>query len=66
MSIVNSLSPPSNLVHYGSAHPHQTELTNAIFKNFVIEMGLPLSIVEKSAFIRTMTIGDPEFRIPSC
>ena len=65
MSIVNSLSPSSNLVHYGSAHPRQIELTNTVFKDFVIELELPLSIVEKPAFIRAITTVDPKFRIPS-
>ena len=65
MSIVNSLSLLSNLVHYDGAHPRQVESTNMFVKDFVVELGLSLSMVEIPASIRTMTTVDSKFRIPS-
>ena len=46
MSIVNSLSPSSNLVHYRFAHRCKIKLTNMLFKDLMIELSLLLSIVE--------------------
>ena len=50
---------------YASLHPRQLELSEMVFENFIIELGLPLSIVEKPAFIRAMAIVDPRFHVPS-
>ncbi len=60
-----SLSPTSNAMKYGLGHPRQTELTKMVFNDFVLGLDLPLSITEKPAFIRAMTIVDPKFRVPS-
>ena len=35
-----------------------------VLRNFIIELGLPLSIIEKAEFIRAMMAVDPKFRIP--
>ncbi|CAF4497715.1 unnamed protein product, partial [Rotaria magnacalcarata] len=57
--IEESLASSSGTEKYGSAHPPQIELAQMVFKNFIIELGLPLSITEKSAFIRAMSTVDP-------
>ncbi|CAF5059395.1 unnamed protein product, partial [Rotaria magnacalcarata] len=62
--IEESLASSSGTEKYGSTHPPQIELAQMVFKNFIIELGLPLSITEKSAFIRAMSTVDPKFRIP--
>ncbi|CAM2728341.1 unnamed protein product [Rotaria socialis] len=64
--IEESLASPSGTEKYGSTHPRQIELAQMVFKNFIIELGLPLSITEKSAFIHAMLTVDPKFRIPCC
>ena len=48
-----------------SSHPRQLELTEMVFQNFIVELGSPFSIVEKTAFIRAMAIVDPRFSVPS-
>ncbi|CAF4607871.1 unnamed protein product, partial [Rotaria socialis] len=44
--IEESLASPAGTEKYGSTHPRQIELAQMVFKNFIIELGLPLSITE--------------------
>ena len=62
--IEESLTSSSESEEYRSTHPRQTELAEMVLKNFIIELGLSLSLIEKPAFIRTMTTVDLKFRIP--
>ncbi|CAF1410417.1 unnamed protein product [Adineta ricciae] len=50
---------------YHDAHPRQTQLSEAISMNLIIELGLPLSLVERPAFIDFMYTVDPKFTITS-
>ena len=50
---------------YASSHPRQIELTEMVFHNFLIELTLPLSIVENPSFLRAMKMVDPRFCVPS-
>mgnify|MGYP006897109283 CR=1 FL=1 len=63
--IEDSIVSPAGSEKYGSTHPRQFELSQMVFKNFIIELGLPLSTIENPAFIRAMLIVDPKFRVPS-
>ncbi|CAF0735235.1 unnamed protein product [Adineta steineri] len=56
-----SCSP--NRALYGSNHPRQMELSLAIVNDLIITMGLPLSIVERPAFINFMRKVDSKFNI---
>ena len=51
---------------YGSesTHPRQTELAEIVLRNLIIELGLPLLLIEKPAFIRAMSAVGSKFRIP--
>ncbi|CAF5132593.1 unnamed protein product, partial [Rotaria socialis] len=44
---------------YHTTYPRQTELSTAIVNDLIIKLGLPLSIVERSAFINFMKTVDP-------
>ena len=61
----DTLSAPPRLSRYATTHPRQLELSEMIFKDLIIELDLPLSILEKPAFIRAMSVVDPNFRVPS-
>ncbi|CAF1621781.1 unnamed protein product [Adineta ricciae] len=60
-----SLSPTTHTAKYSLCHPRQIELTRMVFHDFVIGLDLPLSITEKTAFVRAMATVDPKFRVPS-
>lgn len=64
-TLQDTLSTPSRLSKYAAIHPRQLELSEMVFKNLIIELDLPLSIMEKPAFVRAMTTVDPKFRVPS-
>jgi hypothetical protein len=46
---------------YSTIHPRQVELQKSIIENLIIELGLPLSLVERSGFINFMSHVDPRF-----
>ncbi|CAF1305900.1 unnamed protein product [Rotaria sordida] len=46
---------------YGAHNHRQLELTQMIAQDLIIDLGLPLSIVEHSAFLRAMNTIDPRF-----
>ncbi|CAF4794062.1 unnamed protein product [Rotaria sp. Silwood2] len=46
---------------YSNIHPHQVELQKSIVENLIIELGLPLSLIERPAFINFMSHVDPRF-----
>ncbi|CAF1166722.1 unnamed protein product [Didymodactylos carnosus] len=50
---------------YGSFHSRQLEITDAIVKDLVIDMGLPLSMVEREGFHCFMKKIDPKYSIVS-
>ncbi|CAF1208484.1 unnamed protein product [Didymodactylos carnosus] len=50
---------------YGSQHPRQIELNNMIINDLIIDLGLPLSIVERPAFLRAMSKVDSKFHVQS-
>ncbi|CAF1476325.1 unnamed protein product [Adineta ricciae] len=50
---------------YNNNHPRQMELSMAIVNNLIIKLGLPLSIVERSAFIDFMKTVDSKFTVTS-
>jgi hypothetical protein len=50
---------------YHSTHPRQVQLSQAIAVNLIIELGLPLSLVERDSFINFMNLVDPKFTISS-
>jgi hypothetical protein len=65
ISLEDSLSPSSHTSKYGPSHPRQIELTQMVFKDFIVGLDLPLSITEKPAFIRAMRTVDAKFHVPS-
>ncbi|CAF4570144.1 unnamed protein product, partial [Didymodactylos carnosus] len=50
---------------YGPSHPKQIELTDSIIQDLIIDLGLPLSLVERPAFIRFMKKADPKYAVTS-
>ncbi|CAF1054372.1 unnamed protein product [Rotaria sordida] len=50
---------------YNTNHPRQAELSMAIVNDLIIKLGLPLSIVERPAFINFMKTVDPKFSMIS-
>lgn len=42
------------VVTYGLNHPRQVELSNSLVTDLIIRLGLPISIVERQAFISFM------------
>ncbi|CAF3285043.1 unnamed protein product [Rotaria sp. Silwood2] len=46
---------------YSNIHPRQVELQKSIVENLIIELGLPLSLIERPAFINFMSHVDPRF-----
>jgi hypothetical protein len=50
--------------HYEKEHPRQIELENMVVKLLIVELGLPLSIVDRSAFSRVTQMVDPHFAMP--
>jgi hypothetical protein len=64
-TLLDTLSTPPRLSRYATIHPRQLELSEMVFKDLIIELDLPLSILKKPAFIRAMSVVDPKFRVPS-
>ena len=50
---------------YNKNHPRQIQLNQSIVDNLIIDLGLPLSLVERSAFIQFMNTVDPKFTMTS-
>ncbi|CAF1497421.1 unnamed protein product, partial [Rotaria sordida] len=50
---------------YPTGHHRQRQLHDAIVQELIIELGLPLSLVERPEFIKFMSIVDPKFKITS-
>jgi hypothetical protein len=50
---------------YNNNHPRQIQLSQSIVKNLIIDLGLPLSIVERQPFIKFMYTVDPKFTLTS-
>ena len=50
---------------YASGHPRQMELSKMVINDFIIDLGLPLSIVERPGFLRAMHTVDHKFVVPS-
>ncbi|CAF3274319.1 unnamed protein product [Rotaria socialis] len=50
---------------YGAHNPRQLELHKMIVQDLIIELGLPLSIVDHPAFLRAMNTIDPKFTVLS-
>lgn len=56
------LSPDST---YNTYHSRQVELSMGVVNDLIIKLGLPLSIVERPAFINFMKTVDPKFVLTS-
>ena len=65
MFIVKSILVRKSKAHYAKENPRQMELESMIVKLFIVELGLPMSIVDWPAFSRAMYIVDPHFSMPS-
>ncbi|CAF3800478.1 unnamed protein product [Rotaria socialis] len=50
---------------YNNNHPRQIQLSQSILENLIVDLGLPLSIVERDAFIKFMNVIDPTFAMTS-
>jgi hypothetical protein len=50
---------------YGPHNLRQLELNQMIVQNLIIDLGLPLSIVDHPSFLRAMNIIDPRFSVLS-
>jgi hypothetical protein len=50
---------------YNINHPRQVELSMSVVNNLIIKLGLPLSIVERPAFIDFIGTVDPKFSLTS-
>jgi hypothetical protein len=50
---------------YGARNHRQLELAQMIVQDLIIDLGLPLSIVEHPAFLRAMNTIDPRFTVLS-
>jgi hypothetical protein len=50
---------------YSSNHPRQIILQKSIVEDLIIELGLPLSLIERSSFIKFMNHVDPRFTMIS-
>ncbi|CAF3371732.1 unnamed protein product [Rotaria socialis] len=61
----NTSLPSASKNSYPIGHQRQKELLDAIVQNLILELGLPLSLVERSAFIKIMSSVDPKFSITS-
>ncbi|CAF2083855.1 unnamed protein product [Rotaria magnacalcarata] len=57
--------PSSSKTSYPIGHQREKELHDAIVQNLIIELGLPLSLVERPAFIKFMSSVNPKFSITS-
>lgn len=50
---------------YGAQNPRQQELTRMVVHDLIIDLGLPVSIVDHPTFVRAMNIVDPKFVLVS-
>ena len=50
---------------YSSNHPRQIELQKSIIEDLIVELGLPLSLVERQGFLNFMNRVDPQFKMIS-
>jgi hypothetical protein len=50
---------------YSAQNPRQQELTRMVVHDLIIDLGLPISIVDHPTFIRAMNIVDPKFTLLS-
>jgi hypothetical protein len=50
---------------YNTSHPRQAELSMSIVNDLIIKLGLPISIVERPAFVNFMKTVDPKFSVTS-
>lgn len=50
---------------YNTRNTRQMELTKMIVNDLIVDLGLPLSIVERPAFLRAMKTVDPKFSVLS-
>ena len=50
---------------YGAHNLRQLELSQMVVHDLIIDLGLPLSIVEHPAFVRAMNTVDPKFNLLS-
>lgn len=50
---------------YSSNHPRQIELQKSVVEDLIVELGLPLSLVEREGFINFMNRVDPQFKMVS-
>lgn len=50
---------------YGSQNPRQLELTQMIIQDLIVDLGLPLSIVDHPSFLRAMNTVDSRFSVLS-
>jgi hypothetical protein len=60
-----STSRVSQCSTYNTNHPRQVELSMGVVDDLIIKLGLPLSIVERPAFINFMKTVDPKFTLTS-
>jgi hypothetical protein len=56
---------PSSKSFYKKDHPRQIQLSQSIVEYLIVDLGLPLSIVEREPFIKFMNTVDPKFTIIS-
>lgn len=53
--------PSPSKQSYPPGHQRQQQLHDAIVQNLIVELGLPLSLVERPEFIKFMSTVDPKF-----
>jgi hypothetical protein len=58
-----NLLPSSSKQVYPAGHRRQQELHDAIVQDLIIELGLPLSLVERPEFIKFMSTVDSKFTV---
>ncbi|CAF3089987.1 unnamed protein product [Rotaria socialis] len=61
---IKKKSSTSKLLYHNS-HPRQIQLSQSIVENLIVNLGLPLSIVEREPFIKFMNVVDPKFTMTS-
>ncbi|CAF3300822.1 unnamed protein product [Rotaria socialis] len=63
--VKKSSLPSSSKQSYPAGHQRQQQLHDAIVQNLMIELGLPLSLVERPEFIKFISAVAPKFSITS-
>jgi hypothetical protein len=61
----NLHSSASKTAVFPSNHPRQIELEKSIVEDLVIELGLPLSLIERAGFLKFMARVEPKFTVIS-